>query len=147
MSHTIRFETEKINRISKITTVMQHLHAVVDEVGEDFIYRARTSNDRTMLSGNSCLYVYEGKPDCIVGKILHRMGVPLDVLSSHEGSPATQLCRYLDEDDFDTSPLSDDVVRILSVAQDSQDHGITYGNVRKHAESFAFDYIRSILNS
>jgi hypothetical protein len=146
---------EKINRINQITTAMQHLYYVVDEVGDDFIYRPHKSY---LLEGQySCLYVYEGRPDCLVGKILHRMGIPLEILSQHEGMPASSVCNYVrncndsiangNQETRTTPSISEEVQSILEVAQYYQDGGARYARVRSYSEDRAMREIENVFGS
>jgi hypothetical protein len=82
----------------------------------------------------SCLYVHyteagEREPGCIVGQVLHRLGVPLETLERHEGHTAA----YVATDAVGS--MSDDIARILDTAQYRQDEGKTWGEALADALS------------
>lgn len=62
-----------------------------------------------------CTYVHAGRPQCLVGAVLHRHGVPLDVLADCEGILADGLATDAG------LPLSPSAARILDIAQVVQD--------------------------
>jgi len=65
---------------------LKHLEAIVAEFGEDYVYQGHGTRDP--LGVLVCHYVHNGKPDCLVGHVAHRHGVPLDILAKHEGASA-----------------------------------------------------------
>jgi len=135
---------EKLNEINKITNMMEHLNAIVDELGDDFVYTPKPYNIKGIET--RCVYVHQDCPDCLIGKILHRMGVPLDFLLVCEGLPATSVCNQLRQipgNSFLTSRVSE----ILDKAQKEQDRGEPYGDVRKDAVNFALLHIQAVLDS
>jgi hypothetical protein len=100
------------------------LKALVEEQGEDFIY-PRAERD------GSCVYVHEGKPDCIVGRFLAAQGVPLErlVKADTEGSgpglaAGILLGRLSDEG---TVYSGDGVKNLLDSIQYRQDRGEPWG--------------------
>lgn len=103
---------------------------IIDEVGPDYRY--------TIHPGiGVCQYVYEGEPDCIVGRILHRHGVSIATLRKWEGSTAAEMCRVYQG----TQPLlTMEASQFLDDLQGEQDGGATWGSaysfaVRKHLGS------------
>lgn len=64
------------------------LREVVAEFGENYIYIKPAGTQ-------VCVYVHEAGeeqvPGCIVAQVLHRHGVPMNVLSQYEGLGAVQL--------------------------------------------------------
>ncbi|KAF4408621.1 hypothetical protein [Streptomyces lycii] len=69
----------------------------------------------------SCQYVNNGAPSCLVGHVLHRLGVPLDVLREREGDKALHVAR-------DLLSVSDVTAGCLNRAQIRQDDGETWGD-------------------
>lgn len=63
--------------------VSEQLTALVAEYGEGFVYKKHPG-------GNWCTYVHEGKPDCGVGHVLFRLGVPLERLIKADGEECGQ---------------------------------------------------------
>ena len=66
-----------------LDSVRSGLEALVAEKGEDFVYNKHSEGDAY---GPSCRYVWNGEPDCIVGQLLARMGVPVDRLAKADGA-------------------------------------------------------------
>jgi hypothetical protein len=107
--------------------------AIIEEFGADYVYRKRGLAD-------SCFYVHktpEGEvPGCIVGQLLHRLGVPLEVLKKREGRSAWAIFygdALFDEGEAD-SPVrveGDDLARKIQAVQSAQDHGKTWGEAVK----------------
>lgn len=58
----------------------QLIREVVAEAGADHVY---LKHERAGIKGQ-CLYVWEGQPDCIVARVLHRHGVPVEELRRWE---------------------------------------------------------------
>jgi len=107
----------------KITddTVREGLTALVKEFGEDFVYSKGLTN--------SCLYVRNGEPDCIVGKFLAAQGVPLERLKAADdsiyGTPASELLTQLEREGVLTA--SDGAYDVLCGVQFRQDQYHTWG--------------------
>ena len=108
------------------------LKALVAEAGEDFIYSKRGAGDG--YSGR-CFYVFEGKPDCIVGKYLAKVGVSLDELKKADGrgfgEPADALLDRLEFNDVIT--IEPKAIALLQEAQYHQDQGNTWGCALRRA--------------
>ena len=110
-----------------IGTVTTGLWALVDEYGEDHVYQPHG-----MLT--ACLYVHEGKPDCIVGKFLHAQGVPLERLERADQGPAKGAWDLLDELEEEGLVETDRVVReVLANVQGLQDQRCKWGTAVRHA--------------
>jgi hypothetical protein len=96
---------------------------VVEQYGEDHVY------ERVPNTVDSCRYEYSGQPSCIVGHVLHRAGVPIDVLKSFDdnddGVSANVLYEYLD--------VTEDAANVLGWAQGLQDSGHTWGRALDRA--------------
>jgi hypothetical protein len=98
---------------------IQAMRDVVAERGPDFVYPNEWRRDEL----DGCRYVYDGRPACIIGAALARMGVPLDVLSDHEGREASFVMRRAGLD------VSDLVRDAAVVTQSAQDTGVDWGRV------------------
>lgn len=74
-----------------------------------------------------CLYVHDGKPDCLIAVLLAEHGASLTWLSWHDGKesahPARMLCRDLG--------LPEEVGGYLSAVQLRQDQGYAWGRAIK----------------
>jgi hypothetical protein len=80
-----------------LQTLIQTLEEVVAEAGEDYVYPPDRPENTTNDS-STCWYVWDGQPDCIAGRALFQLGVPIEVLSQYEGEPANTIPSDLDED-------------------------------------------------
>jgi hypothetical protein len=69
--------------------VLEAMTAAVNARGRDYVYKPPENPD-------SCLYVHDGCPSCLIGDTLHRCGVPLEALAEHEGASARSLLRDLE---------------------------------------------------
>lgn len=122
------------------------LKEAVKERGEDFVYPR---------SNNGCKYVINNQPSCLVGVVLSRAGVPIAVLLDldtsrrvpiiHDGNdlvvsmsqPISQA--YLPED---VVVLTDEARLVLTVAQNCQDRGESWGRAVSKASG-----VRSVDNN
>ncbi len=68
----------------ELDEAIQHASAIVAEVGDEFRYGDDEGIDLLNPSGGECMYVRDERPSCMVARILHRHGVPLNVLSTYE---------------------------------------------------------------
>jgi len=65
--------------------VITAMSAVVSEVGGDFVYtkRNRAHDDGgECISAIHCVYVHNGEPDCLIGRILSKLGFTTAELES-----------------------------------------------------------------
>lgn len=108
--------------------VLKTLREVVAE-NPDFVYHKQRHQGFFM----RCLYVHnkDTHPSCgcVVGHVLHRLGVPLEELSKLELNPANVLVdRYLRGTDWSEEILVD--------IQIHQDQGHSWGQALKIAENY-----------
>lgn len=103
---------------------LQAIHDAVAERGENWVYPFGKEGWRIGDSENSCRYVRSDKPEpaCIVGEVLHRVGVPLGDLSQHEGRAASVTLPTLGMPGSMKAVLD-----ALDDAQTSQDLGSSWG--------------------
>lgn len=113
-----------------ILAVLRTLKLVVAETGDDFVYQ-RGPNGQ-------CYYIVNRQPSCIAGKVLHRLGVPIDLLRLWEGTRVTAMGNSLVRDrpaiDFSYESL-----QVLGEAQVYQDQGKPWGDCRDRALLFAYE--------
>lgn len=103
---------------------------------EDFVYKA---DQRAEGNTPVCLYVEDGAPSCLVGQVLARAGVSVDVLSSIDSANSGQ-SESIDEAYLgDDVKIDDDARFVLSKAQVWQDSGFTWGRALEHARLWATD--------
>lgn len=87
---------------------------VVDRAGEDFVMPL-------------CAYVHQGKVSCLVGQVLHEMGVPVEDIAMLEAPSITWTdILSLVEDRVVLVPPS--VVHPMADAQAAQDEGTRWGD-------------------
>lgn len=96
--------------------------AVVQEAGYDYVYERKRSDYG---SSPACLYVWNGKPDCFVGRVLHRLGLPLEELATFESLAAYAVCERV-------VPGTTQAQReALTWAQNASDQGAAWGYVQQ----------------
>lgn len=108
------------------------LREVVAEFGKNHVYTKRDGSE-------VCAYVHgdadELVPGCIVAQVLHRHGVPMNVLSQYEGLGAVQLGDSNHLVRRGVQPLLTEAAGIvLSRAQWAQDSLMTWGTALREAE-------------
>lgn len=108
-----------------VEDVRTGLKALVDEKGADFVYEPKGADA-------VCVYVHDGKPDCIVGQFLAAQGVPLERLEKADrcglgygGIQAAALMEQLTDENIIRAPWA--VSEALRKAQFEQDHHKTWG--------------------
>jgi hypothetical protein len=105
--------------------VNQLLDQAVAERGADYVYvRPQASADRR------CLYSHGDSPGCIVGYVLHKLGVPLITLAQYEGMPAREILPVLGLVPFDPdlrTAEQTEIVFLLNRVQHAQDRHQTWG--------------------
>lgn len=107
--------------------VMATLREVVAERPE-YVYERDGQFASGDADGISCLYVHRDGPGCLVGTVLHRIGVPLDKLATWEGSGAYVVAGM-------TAYMPDTARNALARAQDAQDAGATWSAALAAAEN------------
>jgi hypothetical protein len=89
--------TEKYPAPLTLLQAEQYLREVVAKAGNNFVYEHRDltgipqCGTTSGLPSEGCLYVWNDAPDCGVGRVLARHGVPLDVLRKWEGVQANAM--------------------------------------------------------
>lgn len=115
-----------------ISTAVEILDELVEEFGSDYVYESTDGRWH---------YVRDGKPSCIVGHVLAKVGVPIERLEVADTAlfgagmaAATLLCRLAEEEvltcDVPTGTL-------LSEAQYNQDARETWADSVKAAKRYA----------
>jgi len=102
--------------------VVETAKMVVAERGADYVYKKPTNTFGVL----TCLYVDQDQPSCLVGHVLHRLGVPLETLKSADqfSFPATDVCcDLLRGSAFD----DEEIGHFLDAVQSRQDIGRTWG--------------------
>lgn len=115
------------------STVESGLTSLVESAGAEFIYVQRPTAD-----GWGCVYVHQGKPDCMIGQFLHGAGVPLkrlalaDKVQGGAGTDARALVHDLVYEGV-IAVSSGRIADVLSRAQGLQDTGFTWGEALEGA--------------
>jgi hypothetical protein len=109
--------------------------------GEDYVYERPTFKLTNDITINACAYFTpEGRPSCIVGHVLADLGHTIDDLDAPKMSPdgtfntgatASMAMDYLGYE------LDEKTRSLLSIAQDYQDSGGTWGHAVETAIEFA----------
>lgn len=106
---------------------------VIAEVGADHQY---FGDDECVdadgyLDAGDCQYVTEDRePDCLVGRILHRHGVPIEILTLWEGYSAREMGHGYGRREVPTQSLvTSRAADILEVMQSRQDDNLAWGRV------------------
>jgi hypothetical protein len=99
--------------------VREFIAAEIEAEGANHVYE-RVNPDKPAWPGLVCQYVNNGVASCLIGRILFRAGVPLDVLSAYEGNAARKVASALTDADAD-------LTRKLDNLQGAQDCGTTWG--------------------
>jgi hypothetical protein len=116
-------------------TTVEILDGLVEEFGSDHVY--------VKGAYGKCDYVRDGKPSCIVGHVLAKVGVPIERLEAADkyvfggGVSARSLLRDLKEDGV--LQCDESVRALLSEAQSAQDSLTPWGDsvrLAKHYSQF-----------
>lgn len=123
---------------TEMLSMLRALKQVVAEAGDEWTYVRRPNKTGI---GTGCFYVFNGEPDCIAGRVLHKLGVSVEDLSLWEGKVCGQMAHYFAEQlDIPVIPFSDPTLSILNTAQDTSDSGHTWG----YALQSALDHARTV---
>ena len=107
---------------------------IVAEFGADYIYVKEKRPNHVPENYSGCWYVsQDGKePSCLIGRVLYRMGVPLEILGQHEGDAPNGpdlITLLMDSYGFDHNTLN-----VLAFAQGMQDNGATWGKCLEYVK-------------
>lgn len=124
--------------------IVKAADAVVAEIGPDTLYteRAQSLGMDTYGGNAACKYAHRGTPACLVGVVMHRLGVPIDTLQQWDASgdgAFNVIAGGVREEDAAGEPdpdgeviipaldIQDRAIRYLHAAQVAQDNGATWG--------------------
>jgi len=109
-------------------TFMRALHDVIREAGSGHVCPVRT-----LANGMAGFrYVHEGKGDCLVGRVLIRMGQAPEVVRQYEGVGAPEVIRRL----YGGDPQAVEVMNLASRAQFVNDSRQPWGMAQHVAQMF-----------
>ena len=114
----------------KATAIEQEVRSLAEK-NPDFVYNNPDPN-------RGCLYVYDGKPSCIVGHALANLGVEIEFLQHLDtamdgGLGALEALQTYDDFEVDDKQAAD----LVSLAQNFQDSGVPWGQAVEKAEEEA----------
>jgi hypothetical protein len=110
---------------------LELLREVVAEAGEDFVYKINLDPDAT------CLYVKGGCPDCMIARALAKAGATIKQLESFDSlneSRDTSIDTVAPRADW--LQLTDEALKVFTVAQQNQDTCETWGDALRAAENW-----------
>lgn len=114
--------------------VLAAVDAALAERGADYVYSNPYASTATT-PAMSCLYVHGEETGCLVGNVMHRLGVPLDALQRWEGVRASTVMRRAEADLGIVVPAWSRYM--LSRAQAQQDHGEEWGEAIAEGKAYA----------
>lgn len=104
--------------------VIEVMEGIVKDYGVAFVYHRHKTEEGYM--GPECTYVWDNEPDCFIGHVMHRLGVPIDEAMNYDGT--------IDILAFNRDlPFDKDARRVLREAQAQQDQGENWFYCLKYA--------------
>lgn len=100
------------------------VNRAIDEKGADYVYNVPVGENET------CLYFRNGKPDCLIGHVLHYLGIDQGCVREGESAGGVLISLRGQNKLTFTSEAAD----YLSAAQGHQDNGKPWGAARDYAE-------------
>lgn len=103
---------------------------VVEQYGEGTVYE-KFVKDSLPMNGSACYYERDGAPSCLVGHVLHRAGVSVEMLANIDiyGTPAGRLATVV-------PGLNWEAAGVLGRAQRAQDQGQPWGVALEAARAY-----------
>ncbi len=114
-------------KIETADQALELLERAVATRGEDFVYEKPEDAE-------FCVYVRDGKPDCLIGVVLSMVGWTNEEL---EVADSIGTVSTLAIDTRWADRFSKDAVRILGSAQSAQDFGRAWGSALAKAREYA----------
>lgn len=127
---------DTFEHIKVMVKCVNDLALIVYEYGEDFVY---LPEHREHTSG-TCWYVKDGQPDCLIAKFLFKRGWTIEELRTCENTSV-----YSASANY-PGRLTNHEVEILSVAQNAQDKGKTWGKCLTVAKEQFFNRVKQLLS-
>ena len=116
-------------RIETKEEAISWLEKAVAERGGDFVSQSRpVGGPAEEIRGPYCVYVWENKPDCMIGVALHLAGWRIAELEARNDLDILDLTKFFQD------RLSEEAARIFNVAQYSQDTGRAWGQALEDAK-------------
>lgn len=111
-------------RTTTYKEVAELLVQIADE-NPNFIYGKRPTPE----GRGTCMYVWKGRCDCLIGHLFVRLGVPLEFLEQFEGHPARKVWTALVAHGFLACPVEDHgpISDLVEQVQGRQDRCYSWG--------------------
>jgi hypothetical protein len=109
--------------------VLRVMAEVVEEYGQDYVYQE---------CGEMCVYIKGGKPSCLIGHVLVRLGVDVGFLTDRNSS---RISSHKFSSWGGDLPWTGLATRVMQAAQSIQDTGGTWGRALAAASSAAQDSV------
>lgn len=109
---------------------------VVAEYGEDFVYT------KVIPAGYTypvCQNWHDGCPSCLIGHIMHRWGMPEDVLENNRSMGVTTLLSRFQVRHINMR-IEAGAQRAMTAAQNAQDEGVPWGDCLEKARDAVADW-------
>jgi len=101
--------------------VYEAMKQVVQEAGPDFVYDKNACG-----RDGSCRYYWRDQPDCLIGKVLAKLGI--DVKTELEGVGQRPYDWRRTSRQYLAERFTDNALAIMQTAQLLQDKGTSWGN-------------------
>lgn len=106
---------------------LRALEEVVAEAGEDYVYQPPNQ-------GLTCVYVADGRPSCLVGRALFRLGVSIETLHWLDREFGGFYCRDLNDELPEKIPMDESAAIAFARAQERQDARCSWGEALRAAK-------------
>lgn len=101
--------------------VRDEIPAIIETRGENFVYENHPG------SGGTCMYAWEGKPDCLIGCYLTDLGFPIEAFAEFEGKSIDDVFsdEFPKKNNFTAEP---EAIMAMAKLQHLQDNGYSWGD-------------------
>jgi hypothetical protein len=112
-----------------IADALDDIHKQVEAAGAEYVYSR---------PGVWCVYVHDGQPSCMIGRIAVDRGASLEALKLADDSDEEDVHGLLENLGY-----VDDAISVWMVAQAEQDNGKPWGEVESLTHTFAHEYFQT----
>jgi len=125
-----------MTEVIELEQVLNAMGDVVMEAGADFVYKKRED-----ANGRACFYVWDDKPDCLIGRVLAKLGFTINNLKALRLTAISTACGRIHESLY--GKFTNDAVRAMDNAQTAQDSSVNWGTC--YAIARGYDNVNSAL--
>jgi hypothetical protein len=111
--------------------VLRVMTEVVEEYGHDHVYQKQPGPRGPK---DLCVYIKDGKPSCLIGHVLVRLGVDVGFLTDRNSS---QINGHGFTSSGSNLPWTAEAAQVMQAAQHIQDMGAPWGEALRAARSTA----------